>query len=126
MALEADLRAILRDELRFAFGAISFFEYGKGGDAGLPDCWVAKAPAWIALELKLGRGVVSKLRPAQVRWHKRSLMMGITTYGASLDAEMEAVRVYRLSLSGRKINETLILEQDPDVFHLAELLNCFE
>jgi hypothetical protein len=111
LALEGDLRKLLRDLKRFPSGAISFCEFGKGGDPGLPDSFLAGARHWIPLELKRGKSVVRNLRPSQRKWHRDSLERDIPTYGATIIGEApHRILIMRLLLINGELSEELIAE----------------
>lgn len=121
--LEGNLRDILRDEERFPFSCVTFTEFAKGGDAGAPDCWVAYAPMWVPLELKLGPSVVKKLRPSQRRWHRDSLEQGCPTFGASVWEGY--VHVFAIELQGGDLVENCLGSFDVDGFNLCHLTPLF-
>lgn len=96
----------MRDVTRFPSGTVSFSEPGLGSDFGLPDAWVANAPAWTPVELKRGPSVVKELRPTQRLWHRNSLSLGIQTYGMTLRSD-GTVALVALRLSGGFMSELL-------------------
>ena len=119
--LESDLRSILRDEERFPLGTVSFCEWARGGDPGLPDTWVAVAPLWAPVELKRGRGVIKGLRPSQRRWHKTSLLLNVPTFGLTYDG----TKVYLLELKlddKRRLTEMTMVCWQEKTFNYEELV----
>lgn len=123
MALEKDLRTLLRSEDRFPSGAISFTEYGRGGDSGVCDCWFAFDRRWNPLELKRGAQVLNRLRPSQIRWHKDSLSFGIRTFALSLHRGV--ITMYELSLEGNSLKSSVIGISDSDRIDLLFLTSCY-
>lgn len=107
-ARESELRQILRDESRFDPLAVSFCEFGLGGDPGLPDTWFAFNNRWNAFELKRGKGVAKQLRPSQIRWHKGSLRFGIRTFGMTISADAQMVDVIEIIRPGRSLADNLL------------------
>ena len=105
--IEADLRHIMQDDSKFPTGTVTFVEHGKGGDAGAPDTFFAH-DRWIPLELKMGPSVVKELRPTQRRWHLISLLLGITTYGATIDGDVVILYELGLSPTDRGSRRTLV------------------
>ena len=111
--LEADLRHILRDVRRFPSGTVSFCEFARGGDAGLPDCWLAGRNQWLPLELKRGGSVLKGLRPTQHAWHRDSLELGIKTWGLTIASNTKKVLLFEFVLVNGQLNEALLQSFEP-------------
>lgn len=125
--LESKLRKMMRDPERFQDGAVSFVEWARGGDAGMPDTFIHKGDRLVPLELKRGESVVKELRPAQRLWHRTALTMGTPTYGATIvedDAWSGGFRILIYSIElrwGRTLVEVLLETISYDAFCLDTL-----
>lgn len=123
MALENELRKILRDDSRFPSGAITFTEYAMGGDSGAPDAWFSCDSRWNPLELKRGKNPVKSLRPSQVRWHKDSLRRGVASFLATI--HQGKIEVYFLVIIGSALEAKLIMAFDSSSFSEIDLNSCY-
>ena len=122
LAVEDDLRDVMQDPERFPTGSVSFVEFASGGDPGFPDTMVLGEDRWIPLELKCGN-ILRALRPAQVRWHKTSLIGGVPTFAISISRRGFQVWLVRFKLDDdRKLAFDPVATWPIDEFNYPDLL----
>ena len=131
--LESNLRALLRETARFPSGTVTFCEFAKGGDPGMPDCWIAGNLClitgkrhWLPTELKRGPSVLKALRPSQRLWHRTSIELGIRTFGMTISYSGESIDVFELGLSNGNLFESMIGQMQPVNLTLSHFLGIVD